>query len=402
MSSVKILLKINKLNERGLAPIYIRVTKDRKARFVSTGIYIKPNEWNEESKSVRKSNENYRRYNAILSEKFAEAENTTLDMEQKSKSVSVNKITKKLKGKDVVPFFGYFQAYIDSLEKKGIIGTHRRAKSVLQKLKEYTKDKELFMTDITVSFLKEYETHLIHDKGNKINTVHANMKLIRKLFNDAVMEDKLEEFDNPFRKYKIKTEPTTRAYLTDDELSKIEKLKLKLDSNMNHHRNIYVFSAYGGGLRISDILTLKWKNFNGEHVIIKIHKTKMPLSIKLPQKALDIINFYKPKKVVPDNFIFPLLSNDSDYSDPKVLHNAISSATAYTNKDLKEIAKAAKVKKHISFHTSRHTFATRALRKGMRIEYVSKLMGHAQIKETQIYAKIVNEELDKAMDVFND
>ncbi|MDD4214814.1 MAG: tyrosine-type recombinase/integrase, partial [Bacteroidales bacterium] len=59
------------------------------------------------------------------------------------------------------------------------------------------------------------------------------------------------------------------------------------------------------------------------------------------------------------------------------------------------------IKKHLSFHTSRHTFATRALRKGIRIEYVSKLLGHASIKETQVYAKIVNEELDKAMEVFD-
>lgn len=402
MSSVKLLLKLNKLNERGLAPIYLRVTKDRKARFISTGIYIKPSEWNEDSHTVRKSNENYRRYNAILSEKFAEAENTTLDMEQKSKSVSVNKIAKKLKGKGVVPFFPYFQAYVDDLEKRGIIGTHKRAKSVLKKLKDYANEKELFMTDMSVSYLKDYETYLIHSKSNKINTVHSNMKIIRKLFNDAVMEDKLEESENPFRKYKIKTEPTTRAYLNDEELAKIEKLELNLDSNMNHHRNIYVFAAYAGGLRISDILTLKWNNFNGEHVIIKIHKTKMPLSVKLPQRALDILNLYKPKKVNSEHFIFPFLSNDIDYSVPKTLHNAISSATAYTNKELKVIAKLAKVKKHISFHTSRHTFATRALKKGMRIEYVSKLMGHAQIKETQIYAKIINEELDKAMDVFND
>lgn len=78
-----------------------------------------------------------------------------------------------------------------------------------------------------------------------------------------------------------------------------------------------------------------------------------------------------------------------------------SAANAYVNKDLSKIAKMAEIEKHIHFHTSRHTFATRALRKGMRIEYVSKLLGHANIKTTQIYAKIVNEELDKAMEIFN-
>ena len=96
------------------------------------------------------------------------------------------------------------------------------------------------------------------------------------------------------------------------------------------------------------------------------------------------------------------LDKNLDYTKPKVLITAISSATAYTNKDLKTIEDKIELKKHISFHTSRHTFATWALRKGIRIEYVSKLLGHTNIKETQIYAKIVNEELEKAMEVFND
>jgi len=88
----------------------------------------------------------------------------------------------------------------------------------------------------------------------------------------------------------------------------------------------------------------------------------------------------------------------SDYSNPTDLHTAISSYTAFANKDMYRLTELCKFTKKIHFHTSRHTFATRALRKGMRIEYVSKLMTHTNIKTTQIYAKIVNEELDKAMD----
>ena len=71
------------------------------------------------------------------------------------------------------------------------------------------------------------------------------------------------------------------------------------------------------------------------------------------------------------------------------------------NKDLQTIAERAGINKNISFHRPRHTFVTWALTKGMAIEHVSKLLGHASIKTTLIYAKIVNEELDWAMDVFN-
>lgn len=77
-------------------------------------------------------------------------------------------------------------------------------------------------------------------------------------------------------------------------------------------------------------------------------------------------------------------------------------ATNYINKGLKILASETGIEKPLSFHISRHTWATRALRKGISIDKVSKIMGHAAIHETQIYAKIVNEELDKAMDIFND
>ena len=80
--------------------------------------------------------------------------------------------------------------------------------------------------------------------------------------------------------------------------------------------------------------------------------------------------------------------------------NDIRYANVAINKSLKTLGKRCDIEKNISCHTARHSFATRALRRGMRIEYVSKLMAHSDIKVTQIYAKIVNEELDKAMDEY--
>ena len=130
-------------------------------------------------------------------------------------------------------------------------------------------------------------------------------------------------------------------------------------------------------------------------------KTGGQISIKVPNKALVILEKYRPENVSPNQFIFPIFPPDLNLDDPRALDTAISRCTALVNKNLYDIAKKTKMNKHLSFHISRHTWATRALRKGISIDKVSKLMGHAQIRETQIYAKIVNEELDKAMDVFN-
>ncbi|MFC7669035.1 site-specific integrase [Hymenobacter humi] len=155
------------------------------------------------------------------------------------------------------------------------------------------------------------------------------------------------------------------------------------------------------GLRISDLLQLKWSNVTKTHVSVTMQKTSDVVSVKLPTRAQEVLQFYRNSGARPSDFVFPMLRSDKDYSNPRALFRALSSATAYANKDLKSVAKRAGIEKSISFHSSRHTFATRALAKGMPIEYVSKLLGHASIKTTQIYAKIINEKLDQAMDVFN-
>ncbi|MBK7110278.1 MAG: integrase catalytic domain-containing protein, partial [Bacteroidetes bacterium] len=227
------------------------------------------------------------------------------------------------------------------------------------------------------------------------------LKVIRRIINEAINEDLLPFEKNPFHRFKLKTEKTNIEYLTEKELKLIEELDLVTRTKMDIHRDMYVFAAYTGGIRISDIIQLKWKNFDGERIYKQAQKTGEIISIKVPRVGLTILEKYKQKKGKPEDFIFPILKNDVNYSDPKNLHRAISSSTAYVNKNLKIIAEATKITKRLHFHTSRHTFATSAIRKGMRFENASKILGHTNMKTTQIYAKIVNEELDKAMEIFN-
>ncbi|MBF9239535.1 tyrosine-type recombinase/integrase [Hymenobacter sp. BT683] len=119
-----------------------------------------------------------------------------------------------------------------------------------------------------------------------------------------------------------------------------------------------------------------------------MQKTRDAVVIKMTTRPLEILSLYQKQGVEPSDYIFPFLSSVRDYSTPKVLFKALSSATTYVNKDLKTIARRAKLDVPISFHSSRHTFATLAISKGMPIEYVSKLLRHASIKTTQIYAKV--------------
>lgn len=295
----------------------------------------------------------------------------------------------------------HFARHLARLEKEVSVNTLRRAQSVYNKLQAYLGKRDLLFDDMTVAFLKQYEAHLRDDLGNAINTIHCDLKIFRKLIYDAIREDLVSPERNPFLKFGLKTEKTTKAYLTEEELDAIWELPLKEGSKQWHHRNLFVFAADAGGPRISDLLQLKWANFSGTHIKFTTQKTNYMVSVKVPTRALAILQLYREEASKSYDFVFAFMRPGKDYSDPWMLQKGLSAANAHINKNLKIISERAGIGKHISFHSSRHTFATRALTKDMHLESVSKLLGHNSIKTTQIYAKIVDEKLDQAMDVFN-
>lgn len=401
MSSVKIILRTQQLNKMGEATLYLRTIQNRITKFISLRETIKPSDWDEKNGKVRKTHPNSNRMNAYLAAKYAEAYEIVLETATKKHYLTRHELKAAVLGTYPTDFFEYADKWLSLINKSGKIGRYAAVNAVLNKLKEYQKNRKLYIHDITVSYLKTYEEYLISTHGNSVNTISANFKIIRKVINDAINEDLLPMERNPFLKLKLKSEEAKIEFLYEDELNKIENLSLDFDKKMNLHRDMFVFACYAAGTRISDVLQLRWKYFDGERLDFIIQKTKKRHSVKLPEKAIEIILKYKKDDSLPEDFIFPILNKSINYNDPNILDKAISSATAYANKDLIAIAKKTKISKHISFHVSRHTFATLALRKGFGIEYVSKALGHSNIRQTLVYAEIVNADLDKKMELFN-
>ena len=402
MATVSIVFRRDKINKKNEAPIHFRIIKDRKINYISSGIMLPVENWDEKNNRIKSKHTNSARLNSFLANKFSELQDQVFEHETINKGLTSRGLRDKIYGKKPFDFLPFADSVCETYLAIGKIGTYDKSKSIVAKLREYVEDKNICFQDITPEFLTKYDLYLKKTKLNKINTVHKDMKFLRKIFNDAIREDIIDHFSNPFIKYKLKTEKTTRVYLSEEELTLIENVKTTPGTRLEMHRDMFVFAAYVGGLRVSDMLQIKWKHFDGVNINFTIQKTGNQLSIKVPNKALEYIEKYKPKEKNSEAFIFPMLSDSLDFKDLRAVDSAISSATAHINKNLKFLAKKAEINKHISFHTSRHTWATRALRKGISIDKVSKLMGHSAILQTQIYAKIVNSELDKAMDVFND
>lgn len=401
MATVSIQFRKDRINKDGVAPLNFFIIKNRKLTKVKTGIMVRLDQWDDEKGLVKKNHPNSKRMNAYLTKKKAELMDDVLDLETKTKGLTSKQLRDRIYGKEPVNLFTFGSTLCKEYLQNGKVGTHDKTSSILNKIKKYTGTETLTLQEITSEWLYKYENYCKEILKNKVNTIHKDMRFLKTIFNRAIRMDIIEYSHFPFNKYRIKAQRTERQYLTEEELKSIEDLDLEPGSRIELHRDMFVFSAYTGGLRVSDVLQLKWKNFDGSHIHFTIRKTTAQLSIKLPAKSIAIINTYKEANRQPTDFIFPMLPDWLDMDNLIAVDAAITSSTAYINKNLKEIAKKAKINKVLSFHIARHTWATRALRKGISIDKVSKLMGHSAIRETQVYAKIVNEELDKAMDVFN-
>jgi integrase/recombinase XerD len=402
MATTKIVLRTQKLNGKGESPLYLRITKSRKTHFVSFGLYILEKDWDPVTCKVKKSHRNSARLNAFISQKTADAEALIVDSAVKIQPITSRKLRDKIVGIEPVDFFEFSKRYINALLEGNQIATYKRANAVITKLKTFNNDKPLYLDTINHIYLEDFERYCASKLNNRTNTIHGNLRIIRKVINDAIRDDKMSRDDNPFLKMTLKTENTRRNFLLEEELNTIEGLDLSRTPGYRLTRDLFVFACYAGGIRISDLLVLKWKNVVDGRLLIRMKKTGGIQMVKLPNKALDILEIFKTEGSNPEDYVFPYVTCEQDIDTPLKLHNYVGKKTALINNNLKEIAGQAKISKKVTFHVSRHTFATIALRKGMRIEYVSKLLGHSDLKETQIYAKVINEELDKAMDVFND
>ncbi len=406
MATVKVILREDKLNTKtGEAPLYLRIIKDRKSKFISLGIKVKPKYWNKEKMSVRKGATNYHEINSYLINKRAEAERTSIELEGSSKGATTKKIKDRIVGKKRKDFFEYSDKKLEELKFTLAPSTYNKYRFCIGKIEKYLGCRTISFQDINIDFIKEYENYLYKKLGNKPSTVEHSFKVIKLMFNYAITEGVIDNNSYPFRQYKFKKQKAIKQYLNEDQFKAFLDYLPPKELNDAVYYDMFVFSCYAGGLRFFDTLELKWSNYNEtEQRLTKvIQKTGRKHQFVLPHKAVEIIAKYKNKGVNQSHYIFPILSNEIDYSVSKeLIYIDMNIINAKVNRLLRRIGNELELPFKLTFHTSRHTFATRALNKGMRIEHVSKILDHSDISVTQVYAKIVNKELDKAMDIMND
>ena len=396
-ATVNVVYRKDKKNSKGECPIHLRIIKNRKVTNISTGITVASDFWDDEQKIVRRPHPNSVRINQAIQKKLISYRDEVYKIESDDFKLSGRAIKEKIEVNKTSSFFIVANEIAEKYRNAGSIGSSDKVKSIINKLKEYQKDKDICFEEITSRYLLKYESYLIEKYKNRVNTIAKDMKFIRTVFNHAIKQNLIFDNVNPFKIYKIKFEPTSRQFLTVEEIQKLEDYigtRVK-----NKCRDICLFQYFSGGIRISDVLMLKVKNIQNGYIDIVILKTKTQLSHKLNNKALEIVNKYSVDKQ-PNDYIFDFLDKDLDVKDLVEIDKRITSSTTVINKYLKEIMLEIGITKQVSTHVFRHSFAINALRKGIGISAIQKILRHANIRETLIYAKIQNEQINEALEKF--
>lgn len=403
MASIKLILRKDKVDHSGDAPLFLRITKDRKSQFLTMGVKLKLSEWDEEKQRVKKNHQNSARLNAFLSQKVAEAEGEVADLSRKKKDVTTRKLKDAIMGKAPGNYFEYVYGRLDKMKGSVKYGVWLNYTSYTQKLEKFVGSRDLFFEDITLSFLNDYKAWMINTRNNNPTTISWTFRLMRKFTKEAIADGVAPATAYPYDKIKISAPNPEKHFLSKAQVEELKNIPMNGNTNSKYYRDMFVFCCFAGGLRFSDVLELKWENFvEAENRIVKvIRKSGRSHNFKIGATALEIINRYKTPDTVQSDYIFPVLSNEMQYAGHGSDHFRVKSTLSRcANLVLRKLGKQMNLPFRLTFHASRHTFATNALKNGMRIEYVSKLMDHSSIGITQVYAKIVNADLDKAVEMY--
>lgn len=399
MASVKVVLR-KKKNSKGEYPLVIRITKDRKTSYIYTGKYILEDDWDFPNQRVKKAHPNSKRLNNFLLKKLANVNDEFLKLESDNKIHSAKGFNKQLKQKNLEDsFFALADKHLNYLEKTGKITRVKAERSRVNHFKNFLDGNDIPFKEITEDLLKRFRAYLRGDKELMERSVVNNMIVIRTLFNQAIRDGIVDQRFYPFGKGKIqlKFPESIKIGLTIDEVRDIEDLDLKFDSPIWHTRNVWLFSFYFAGMRVSDVLRVKWSDFNDNRLYYTMGKNQKVGSLKTPEKVQSILKNYISDKKAEDDFVFPELKK-ADTESPEDMARKITTAVKYFNKYLGRIATQAKIEKKLTMHIARHTFGNISGDK-IPIQMLQKLYRHTSISTTINYqGNFLFQDADEALD----
>jgi len=378
----------------GTVPVFLRITVNGKRSEISTKQKVQNSNWDKKRGFGKGQSPEVKKMNTYLERLRGKVIESYQELKLSKKVFTVEDVRNSFLGfgeskHTLLSVYDYHnEIEKNNLHKDTMCNFHTTQKYVKRFLKEKLHVPDIFLSQLNYKFLTDFELFLQQkNNGTGINpicknTITKNIVRLRKIVNLAIRNEWIDK--DPFSKFTISYVPSTREYLPADELTVIEEHEFTTPGQILA-KDLFVFSCYTG-LAYIDTFNLTPQHvsigIDGEYwIVTSRQKTDHPVRIPILPKALDIIEKYKTNPVViAKGKLLPSIANQK------------------LNFYLKEIAEICGTTKHLTFHVARHTFATTiTLTNGVPIETVSKMLGHSNIRTTQIYAKVIETKVSDDM-----
>ncbi|MCJ7758770.1 MAG: site-specific integrase [Gillisia sp.] len=386
-------LRKNRNQKTEESEIYLRITMNSKRSEMSIGRRTEPDKWNSKAQKIMGRSETANEINSyidVLKNKLNRIHQNLTDTNANITAISLMQELKgegKDKPKMVLAVFKEHNEQMDRLSEKNISkSTAKRYwtcyNHVAQFINEVYNADDFRLKDIDHQFIAKYEYFLKTKRACNHNSALKYVNNFKKIIRIALANQWMDR--DPFYNFKVHFESVEREFLNAEEVQLLIEKDLHFD-RLKLVRDMFVFCCYTG-LAYSDVKKLSQDDITtgidgGKWIRIKRTKTKSLSSIPLLPISEEIIKRYQDHPEVKNgNFILPVLSNQK------------------SNAFLKEIALMCGIRKPLTTHLARHTFATTiTLTNGVPIESVSKMLGHKDLRTTQQYAKIVDRKISDDM-----
>lgn len=362
----KFYLRTTRCNSSGESALYFLINTKPQA-WIASGVFIHSCDWEQRKQLLLVSCPDYYRVSSKINELKAKADIFMMRLQQEKKQFVVSDFTKAVITGDCDQVFNpllreLISEYLDV--NKLSIGRHRHYEVFSREIHELRPGTRI--KEVDHLFAVAYEKYCLR-KGNSRNTIATKMKRLKAVVHFA--QNKKIISADPLASYRITMHRSSRIALTRAELAQLQELAAMPGELNNIYMPVlhcFLFMCYTG-LRYGDMKTLMQGDIKNCYIRIDMHKTGLPVSIPVLPAAMELLD------VQPDGHCFRVLANEP------------------FNRYLKEIAKAAGIKKRLSTRVARHTFATVSIGLGMSMKVISEILGHTTIKTTEIYTSVFDE-----------
>lgn len=387
MVTYKVLLDERRVKSDGTFSVIIRITSNRKASTISSGVTIKKELWNSDQNQVKPEHPSYKLLNKKITEQYLKIQKAVLELEGED-TFSIESLKERLTENYKAPlatkticFKDFTQQLIDDMVSLNQAGNAIIYRTALNRLMVYTANTKLKFTDINYKLLVGFKNQLIKD-GIKPNSISNYFRTLRAIYNKAIKANLVNRSCYPFLEVQIKTERTAKRAIAIDELVKIAKLPLNPKSQEWHARNYFLISFTLRGASFTDLAYLTAANIRKDMLTYKRRKTGKELNIKLHSITKELFSNYS---VSNSKYLLPILP--ANITENGLTAKAIILQWVKTvNKYLDRLAKKCNIEEDVTTYVSRHTWATTAKRLGYSNELIAEALGHEYgNKITNIY-----------------